>query len=187
MMNDDYSFCTPHLTLGEQILWKGKAQQGNMLTLYDLWVIPFSVFWTGMVVRIGCNVLSSENGILALPFLLLFLAVGLYLMFGRFILTKLIREHTLYVITNKKIIRKRANRVRTVDIFAYPRMKTRVCKDSNGYIMLLTNARSFSYAFHIPTEPLFPDGMGVGYFVLENIPEVEWVEKILTDIRTPKG
>lgn len=185
MVNEDYSFCTPYLTEGEQILWKGNAQQGNMLTLYDLCVIPFSIFWTGFVVFMGYQVLSSGQFVFAL-FLIPFLAVGLYMMFGRFILTKQLRKHTFYVITSKKIIRKRGNRVRTVNIFSFSQMKKRVCRDTNGYIMFLTNFRAFSFACYIPTDPQIPDGMGVGYFVLENIPEVERVEKILTDLRTPK-
>lgn len=185
MFDEDYSFCTPHLTDGEQILWKGKAQQGNMLSCHHLWEIPFSVFWTGFVLFTGYQIITSGQFVFAL-LLIPFLAVGLYLMFGRFILTKQLRKHTLYVITNKKIIRKRGNRVKTVNIFSFPQMKTRVCRDTNGYIMLLTNRMAFSFAYYIPTEPQFPDGMGTGFFVLENIPDAKRVERILYDLRNPR-
>ncbi|MBQ8000303.1 MAG: hypothetical protein IJ298_03690 [Ruminococcus sp.] len=186
MIDEDYSFCTPHLTDGERILWKGKAQQGNMLTLYDLWVIPFSVFWTGMVCYFGYNIISSGAYFLLLP-LVLFLAVGLYMTFGRFILISYARKNTLYVITNKRIIRRRFGKVSTVDIFALPCMNTRVCKDSNGYIQLQSemNFRR-KFRFYIPTEPQLIDGVWTGSFVLENIPEVKKVERILTDLMNPK-
>src|SRR5258708_9961829 len=92
------------LASGEKLLWSGQPRAGIRLRGSDVFVIPFSVLWCGfaifwesMVVRKGAPVFMMIWGI---PFIL----VGLYVVFGRFIVDSLNRRKTFYGITSERII-----------------------------------------------------------------------------------
>jgi len=92
------------LSSGEKLLWSGQPRAGIRLRGSDAFVIPFSILWCGfaifwesMVVREGAPVFMMLWGI---PFVL----VGLYIVFGRFIVDALTRRKTFYGITNERIV-----------------------------------------------------------------------------------
>jgi hypothetical protein len=78
----------PILSAGERIVWQGSPKPGIWFEPTDLFAIPFSVFWLAMVVLIFGLVLSGEAtqvDPMAYVVLPLFVMVGLYFVFGRFI------------------------------------------------------------------------------------------------------
>ena len=92
------------LSSGEKLLWSGQPRAGIRLRGSDAFVIPFSILWCGfaifwesMVVRKGAPVFMMLWGI---PFVL----VGLYIVFGRFIIDAMARGKTFYGVTNERII-----------------------------------------------------------------------------------
>ena len=132
---DDFSFAKPYLTAGESILWRGKPGTGNLVTAQDVLMIPFSLLWCGFAIFWLVTVVTSGApaffGLFGVPFV----AVGLYLVFGRFLWTAYIRKRTAYVITNKKIIRARGNRIDMLEGKNMPAAQTTVFRDGRATIL----------------------------------------------------
>ena len=95
---------TSRLLSGERILWSGKPGQGLLLTAQDIYAIPFSLLWCGIVI-VGMIGASRTAGFdYSLLVLALFLCFGLYMLGGRFLVDALIRRDMRYDVTNKRIL-----------------------------------------------------------------------------------
>ncbi len=106
----DSHWVMPYLGPGESILWQGRPQRANPFTSYDLFMIPFSIFWCGGIFRTLLSDFKEGLNITDL-FLMPFILVGLYLLVGRFILRWYLLRHTDYAITTRKILRRRNRKV----------------------------------------------------------------------------
>ena len=95
---------TSRLLSGERILWSGKPGQGLLLTAQDIYAIPFSLLWCGIVI-VGMIGASRTAGFdYSLLVLALFLCFGLYMLGGRFLVDAWIRRDLRYAVTNKRIL-----------------------------------------------------------------------------------
>ncbi len=102
------------LLSGERIQWSGRPSSGLLFTPRDIFLIPFSLFWCGIVVSpmwpLGRDEFRSASGVPAgmslmpLLFPLLFVTVGLYLLVGRFAVDAWVRSGTAYAVTNQRIL-----------------------------------------------------------------------------------
>ncbi|WP_416898998.1 MAG: PH domain-containing protein [Minwuia sp.] len=94
----------PYLDPGEKILWAAKPKQGFVLRREDLFIVPFSLVWSGSAF-VGSGAVL-ERGIDSLFDLipLLFVAIGLYLLAGRFVHDILDRSATSYALTDKRVL-----------------------------------------------------------------------------------
>jgi len=104
MWQSPSSLVEGQLASGEKLLWSGQPRAGIRLRGSDVFVIPFSILWCGfaifwesMVVRKGAPFFMMLWGI---PFVL----VGVYIVFGRFIVDALTRRKIFYGITNERIV-----------------------------------------------------------------------------------
>ncbi len=91
---------------GEQLLWTGRPYQGLILSPFDVFLIPFGLAWLGFTVAITIAITkgpgpSDSPALIILP---LFLAIGLYLVCGRFWIEILQRRRTTYGLTNQRAI-----------------------------------------------------------------------------------
>lgn len=170
---DEYYFARSYLAPGESILWKGKPGKGHLLTPWDAYMIPFSIFWCGFAIFWEVGVLTSGApfffGIWGIPFIL----IGLYLVCGRFFHTAWLRKRTAYVITNKKIIRKRGKRVDMLGAGNLPSTHITTFADGNGNIRFgeyITYYRRTSFDGFQNNAP----------FTLENIQDVVRVHQIIS-------
>jgi hypothetical protein len=99
----------PYLLPGERIVWTGRPAAGVRFSAYDIFLVPFSLVWTGIVsVVAGGSLLAALRGhLVALPVLLapgfMFL-VGLYLVFGRFLVDAWVRQGTIYALTERRAL-----------------------------------------------------------------------------------
>jgi len=89
---------------GERLLWSGKPRQGIVFRSFDVFVIPFSLMWSGFVVFAVVNALSSDSPPFLVLWLIPFVLAGLYILFGRFIVDAMRRERTAYGVTDQRVI-----------------------------------------------------------------------------------
>lgn len=101
---DDQRLLQPCLLPGERLLWVGGPRRGIRLRWADLLLIPLSLIWGG--IAIAWNAIVWTHGappgfaLFGLPFL----AIGLYLIFGRFVHDAMLRASLVYAVTDGRII-----------------------------------------------------------------------------------
>ena len=104
-----------YLGAGERLLWSGRPKQGILFRAADILLIPFSLLWGGFAIfweSMALSMLFKPGVRDAFPpvavvfplFGLPFVAMGLYLIFGRFLVDRKQREKTTYGVTNERVI-----------------------------------------------------------------------------------
>lgn len=169
--HDDYGFARSYMGPGETILWKGKPGKGNLVTGQDLFMIPFSIVWCGFALFWEYNVIRIGFT----PFMLFgipFVCMGVYLVVGRFFHTAWLRKRTAYVITNKKIIRARGNRIDMIEGRNMPPVQITAFRDGSGTVRI-------GYPYHRYRRSALDTNMGVQDFMLENVPNVALVQQMI--------
>lgn len=129
---DEFAFARQYLGNSEYILWKGKPEPGNLFTkrellnsLMGVGVLIFMIFWIS-----GASASGGMFGLLGVPMVL----VALYQIFGRYITIVIIRRQLRYVITNRKIIRARGNKIDFLSGTSLPPYQTEVYPNGCGSI-----------------------------------------------------
>ena len=93
------------LDRGERLIWSGMPKQGVMFRPSDAFAVPFSLMWGGFAIFWEASVLRIGT---APGFFVLwgipFVAVGLYLIAGRFFYDAFCRARTLYGVTNQRAL-----------------------------------------------------------------------------------
>lgn len=163
-----------YLTPDEYVLWNGSPGKGNLLTKQDIYMVPFSIIWCGFAIVWETTVLMMHAPLLFKLWGIPFVCVGLYMVFGRFIMKSYMRKETVYVITNKRIFSFLKDRVDTIDYHIYPTKS--LTRHPNGYGTI---------CFPISSQPrmtLYMPGRfsNQNYFELDNIPDVNRVLQILS-------
>lgn len=88
---------------GERLLWSGAPQQGIVFRRGDLLAIPFSVLWGGFAIFWESMALRGAP-LQAVLFGIPFVAIGLYIMAGRFYFDSYVRKRTYYGLTTSRVI-----------------------------------------------------------------------------------
>jgi len=91
------------LSPGERLLWSGRPRTGLRLVSADAFIIPISVLWCGFAVFWAEGALKTAVPVFA-SFGLVFVAAGLYFVFGRFITDAVRRRNTVYGLTDRRAI-----------------------------------------------------------------------------------
>lgn len=139
MLNDAMSYAagTLHSDLmpGERSLWTGKPQQGIRFRASDALMIPFSLLWAGFAIFWESAVLIGGApfffGLWGIPFVL----VGLYMIFGRFLVDAFLRSRTTYAVTGERILIRSGllnSTLRTVNLKTLADMSIETKKDGRG-------------------------------------------------------
>src|SRR5438309_975004 len=100
----------PYLSPGERIIWSGQPKQGIAFRRSDLIAVPFGLMWGGFALFWNFGVWTSfpNSGtaddwffkLWGLPFL----AVGLYIIVGRFFYDAWVRKRSIYAVTNERVL-----------------------------------------------------------------------------------
>lgn len=94
----------PRLRPGERLLWAGRPRRGIVFRSSDLFVTPFSIFWGVSAIYTANAALRSRVPLFFRITGLFFVAVGIYLMIGRFFLDAWRRGRTYYGLTDRRIV-----------------------------------------------------------------------------------
>ena len=92
----------PHLDRGEKLLWAGRPAQGIVFMAMDLYLVPFSIVWLGIVLQIFGQAKQTDpmSGLMGV----LFVGVGLYMLLGRYIVDWFHRSRMIYGLTDRRAI-----------------------------------------------------------------------------------
>lgn len=137
MWNERKQLLQSQLAPDERLLWFGQPRRGFVLRATDIFVIPFSLMWGGVAIFAQVSVLTSDTPIISKLFVLPFFVVGLYLIFGRFILDAKRRSATYYGITNERIIiisTRFGRQIRSLDLRALDVISLNEKSDGSGTI-----------------------------------------------------
>ena len=114
MISDPATELASELDAGEKLLWSGRPAQGIVFRSSDIFLIPFSILWGGFAIfwevmaltAIGRSEPQAPDMVrYVFPlFGLPFVAIGLYIMAGRFFVDRAQRRKTLYGITDRRVI-----------------------------------------------------------------------------------
>ncbi len=92
------------LASNEKLLWTGQPRPGLRLRATDALAIPFSLLWCGFAIFWEWSVLKpGAPGFFAL-WGIPFVAIGLYVVFGRFFVDALQRARTYYALTDQRAL-----------------------------------------------------------------------------------
>ncbi|MDJ0358248.1 hypothetical protein [Paenarthrobacter sp. PH39-S1] len=103
-MNDPRGRILPLLREGEQLLWVGQPDPRVRFTGADAFLVPFSVFWGGFAVFWEVMAITTVRQPLFIIWGIPFVLLGLYFIFGRFIVKKRGKIATVYALTNSRAI-----------------------------------------------------------------------------------
>jgi hypothetical protein len=127
---------TPELAAGERLLWTGRPPRGLLLRQSDFALIPFSLIWTAFAFFWESQALRS-GPLLAKLWGLPFVAIGLYLIVGRFFHDALWRARTSYALTDRRALIVTdlwPRKVRSVPLSIAPALELEVGADGVGTI-----------------------------------------------------
>jgi hypothetical protein len=91
------------LSADEHIEWVGRPDPDKRFTKADIFLVPFSVMWGGFAIVWESLAIVSGGGFFAI-WGIPFVAMGLYLIFGRFIYKANRRRRTTYAVTNRRVL-----------------------------------------------------------------------------------
>jgi hypothetical protein len=89
---------------GERLIWSGRPPRGLMLRGSDAFAIPFSFVWCAFAVFWEWNVITRHAPVLFVLWGAPFIAVGLYLVAGRFAVDVWRRSRTVYGVTDRRVL-----------------------------------------------------------------------------------
>ena len=104
MWNEQKQLLQSQLAPNEQLIWVGQPRGGIVLKASDAFMIPFSLMWGGFAIFWEASVLTADAPFLFKLWGIPFVVVGLYLIFGRFIIDAKQRSSTSYGVTNERVI-----------------------------------------------------------------------------------
>lgn len=128
-----------YLKQDESILWVGKPKTGIIFRQIDIFLIPFSILWSGFVTFWIYITYTSGAPIFFVFFSIPFVLAGIFLLFGRFFYDVKQRENTIYGLTEKRIIIKYgiySRKIQSIALETLPGIQYSEKQDGSGTILL---------------------------------------------------
>jgi hypothetical protein len=94
----------PHLLSGEHVLWAGRPNPLRLLNAQDVFMVPFSLVWGGLVTYAWLPTLLSHPSSAFSPVGIFFFVIGQYLIWGRLVVKGWNRIRTVYAVTDQRVM-----------------------------------------------------------------------------------
>ena len=134
-MDDVLEQLQPVLQPGEHILWSGRPDPHVNFTAADAYLVPFYVIWTGFAAFMFFGFQSSPDAGFAVAIPLLFMVIGIYFVFGRFVVKAAGKRRTAYAVTDRRVLVVRGGNVAESPIIGVQKTTRRA---RNGKHMSIT-------------------------------------------------
>ena len=151
----------------ETILWTGRPDPSIHFTVADIPFILFFLFWEGFAIFTTATMFFSEARFFSMLGMI-FVCIGLYMIFDRFVLPAWRKKRTYYAVTDKRVLALTTTGVRTLqtwDIHTLPGVQTWIRRNGTGTITFGD-----------------PGGTGRG-ITFYDIQDVQQVYELVNDIR----
>jgi hypothetical protein len=109
----DVALLAPCLAEGERVLWTGRPDANRLVTVRDIFLIPFLGLWGLFATIWEVAVVFGAWGGGARGFALFglpFFVIGQYVSWGRFVYKRWVRRTTVYALTDKRVLVARLRR-----------------------------------------------------------------------------
>jgi hypothetical protein len=186
---DDFSpFSNPakqeiqkHINKNERLLWAEPPKQGFIFRSSDGCLIPFSLVWGGFAIFWEIMVLYTDAPFFMALFGIPFVIIGVYLIIGRFFHDIYIRRQMIYGLTDKRIVIKRGDHLRFVELADLTDIKVTEKKDGTGSILFNSKYDQRNNKKNASSTLSFsPTSAGLGF---EAIPRVKSVYNQIEELR----
>ena len=143
----------PYLFPGERIVWSGQPKKGIAFNRSDWLGIPFGMMWCGFIIFWNVSVWNiPDTGttddwffkLWGLPFL----AVGLYLLVGRFFYDAWLRNRTIYAVTSQRVLilgGMISSKLTSREIQSLPMLELTEYRDGTGTIVFNSDDVGYSW------------------------------------------
>ena len=100
----DQSALSDRLLPGERLVWSGRPGQGLLFTGRDVLLVPFSLLWCGFALFWEVTATHDHAPGFFPLFGAMFVWVGLYFVFGRFLVDAWVRQGMAYGLTDRRAL-----------------------------------------------------------------------------------
>jgi hypothetical protein len=175
-----------HLVAGEKVLWVGRPDPAKRFSKSDRFAIPFSLMWGGFAIFWEATAIAGGAG----PFFALwgipFVAIGVYIMVGRFFYRARLKRRTWFAVTNKRALklerRKNGDAVEALFLDTIPAVNRDVGKDGSGSVLFGSAGRWQSDLANSGMPAFFLTNVQLP-LTFYDIPDAAHVAELVTQLR----
>jgi len=141
MYDEADKIISAELGAGERLSWSGRPRRGLRLTASDAYLIPFSLLWCGFVVFWERSAIRMNAPVFFDLWGVPFVAMGVYMVVGRFIADAVRRGKIFYGLTDRRAIIVSgvfAREVKSLDLSTLGEISVSERADRSGTISLGT-------------------------------------------------
>jgi len=167
---------------GERLLWTGRPDPTRHFDRADLFLVPFSLMWGGFTIFWEIAVIRNGWGfgmVWGIPFV----AIGLYVIAGRFFVKARKKRRTYYAVTDRRVLSvERGGSTRAAFLSLIPTLNASIRSDGSGSVTFGNSSWLYgSYAnsgLDFLARGYGPEA--VGFY---DIPDARSVVELVNDLR----
>jgi hypothetical protein len=182
MLSNANAVLRAHLSQDEQLLWSGQPRGGIAFRVEDFYVIPFSLMWGGFAIFWEWGVWSSGAPLIFRLWGVPFVALGLHMIFGRFIFDAWLRSNTYYGLTTERamIVRRTLGvSVQSIELKTLDDVTLSVGNDRSGMIVFGNDTPGFAWYGMSPWRR--------GYVMAPRFERIERAGEVYEQVRDAQG
>jgi Domain of unknown function (DUF1707) len=175
----------PHLVHDERVLWVGRPDPTKRFAKSDIFTVPFSLMWGGFAIFWETSVIVGGAPFFFALWGIPFVAIGLYMIAGRFVFKARLRRRTLYAVTDKRVLKlvrgRSGDSIDAVFLDAIPAVNRELRRDGSGSVLFGSGSLQ---ARANNVLPAFAVSKGdEGPLAFEDVPDAARVADLVTELR----